>query len=115
MSYRTNNFTIIDQTGQPVRIDIFGADEWSGLYINGKLEEVHDTYWVYEKLFHLLGINQEADDTFMLGQNTKDGVAKNLTEIYDYRLHMDAIEAEADKLEEMAAELRSKAQSLRGN
>lgn len=80
-------------------------DEWSALYVDGKLEVVGATSYVEEKAFALLGVREVTDDSFMQGQVRREGVAQTLVEVDTYR-------REREKRCEAAASLRSQADAL---
>lgn len=87
-------------------IQIHYADEWGGLYVDGKLEYVGDTSNVYDKICEMFGIEGVYDDAFMKGQDKRDGVAKTVEEAEEYgrqrekmRERANALRAEADALE----------------
>ena len=42
-----------------------GSEDWSALYVKGRLVEVGDHYWVEEKLHQLLGIDEISSDDFL--------------------------------------------------
>lgn len=92
-------------TNKPIQIH-HSDGEWSGLYVDGKLEYVGDTSNVYDKLCEMFGIEQEYDNAFMRGQDKRDGVAKTVEEAEEYKRQRDkmrerraALLAEADALE----------------
>jgi len=62
-----------------------GEEDWSALYVKGKLEEVGDHYWVEEKLRQLLGIEEISSDDFLRGGSQREEVAQTLEEIEVYR------------------------------
>ncbi len=96
-----------------------GEEDWSALYVGGKLEEVGDHYWVQEKLLELIGIDEIVSDDFLLGGNAREDVARTVHEIHEYRRAQDALAAdeaakaallaEADELEARARSLREAA------
>lgn len=92
-----------------------GEEEWSALYVRGKLAEVGDHYWVEEKLHQLLGIDEINSDDFLRGGNSREDVAQTLEEIEAYRIRREetSAEAEAEGLLQQAAELIRRAREVR--
>lgn len=93
-----------------------GEEDWSALYVGGKLEEVGDHYMVQDKLLQLLGIDEIVSDDFLLGGKTREGVARTVHEIHEYRREQDAREADAvarAALLAEAEELEARARMLR--
>lgn len=89
-----------------------GGDEWSALYVDGKLDRVGDHYWVEERIFELLGVEERYDDDFMRGQDHREGVAQTLEEIEEYTVAQEALQEEADELINQANELRARADAI---
>ncbi len=99
---------------KPPSLVIYEADEWSALYVDGKLERVGDSYYVEEKAFELAGVTVIQDDAFMRGQDRREGVAKSLDEIIVFKSQRDLDQKRANELREQAAELLAKADALGG-
>lgn len=93
-------------------MEIHHADEWSALYVDGTLAEVGDTYWVEEKAFAMLGVAEVSEDSFLRGQGQKDGVAKTLEEVAEYRRSREERLQEAANLREAAASLLAQASEM---
>ncbi len=91
----------------------YHAEEWSALYVDGKLDTVGDTYLSDERISQLLGVEEhEDDDSFLRGGNSRSDVAKTLEELETYAQTRNnklqqaaALRAEAAKLEAQAASL----------
>lgn len=96
-----------------MELEIHEAEEWSALYIDGKLERVGDSYLAVEKVFELLGVKVVQDNAFMRGQYAREGVAPTLADIESFRVERDARQAEADELAARADELQARAHAIR--
>jgi hypothetical protein len=80
----------------------YNAEEWSALYIDGKLDRVSDAYLVDERVGEILGvkvISGDEGEDFLRGGNTREDVAQTLTDISDWK---SAQEAESGKAELLA-------------
>lgn len=80
----------------------YNAEEWSALYVDGKLDRVGDAYLVDERVGEILGvqvISGDEGEDFLRGGNTREDVAQTLTDISDWK---SAQEAEASKAELLA-------------
>jgi hypothetical protein len=75
--------------------------EWAALYVDGQLDGVGDAYVREERAFELCGVQQVKDNAFLRGQDRRDGVAKTLAEVAEYRRARDD-RAAARKREEAA-------------
>ena len=94
-------------------MEIHYAEEWAALYVDGKLKTVGDSYLAEEMALNLLGVKIVQDDAYMRGQNQRDGVAKTLDEVHEYRVKRDAALARAAELRAQAAELEAQAAALK--
>lgn len=90
-------------------IEIHEAEEWSAVYLDGKLVQVGDSYLADEWLRTRFGVKTVQDEAFMRGQTSREGVAKTLDEVTDYarsrQERLDravALRAEAQRLEDEA-------------
>jgi len=90
-----------------------GGEDWSALYVKGKLEEVGDHYWVEDKLHEVLGITVLSSDDFMRGGDQREDVAQTLDDIEAYRERREEAEAQADDLLLQAAQLEQRAREIR--
>jgi hypothetical protein len=81
---------------EPGDIEFHTADEWTAVYVHGKLVRVGDTYLADEWLQELVGVRHVSGGGFLRGQRRRDGVAKTLEEISEYE------EERNRKLEELA-------------
>lgn len=61
-----------------------GSEEWSALYVDGKLEKYGDHYLVEEHLRLLLGVTTISSDNFLRGGNWGEDVAPTLDAIADW-------------------------------
>lgn len=93
-------------------IEVHEAEEWSALYLDGKLVLVGDSYHADEWIRGHFGIKTVQDDAFMRGQTSRAGVATTLGEVAAYaqdrqdRLTRAAeLQAEAARLTEEASRL----------
>lgn len=95
-------------------LEIHYAEEWAALYVDGKLlpETVGDSYLAEEKAFELLGVKQLHDDAFMRGQSGRDGVARTLDEVNQYKTDREARQMRAKKLRDEALQLMVEADKL---
>ena len=87
-----------------------GSEEWSALYVDGKLAHVGDHYWVQEQLLYELGVEVISSDDFLRGGDDRESVAQNLTELEAYSASREEHEAQAELLE--AESLEAEARSL---
>lgn len=83
----------------------YHGEEWSALYIDGKLDLVGDTYLTDERIAELLGVEEHYSDAFLRGGNQREDVAKNLDELKAY-------EDERNQKLQRAAEMRAEAKRL---
>ena len=90
-------------------IEIHEAEEWSAVYLDGKLVLVGDSYLADEWLRTKFGVKTVQDNAFMRGQTQGAGVAETLDEVADYakarQARLDRIAAlhtEAQRLEDEA-------------
>jgi hypothetical protein len=89
-----------------------GTDDWSALYVDGKLEAVGDHYVIQEKLLDLLEISWEQSNDFLQGGNYRQDVAETYDELLTYRAQRQNREARASALREKAQELIRQAAAL---
>lgn len=82
-----------------------GSDDWSALYIDGKLDRVGDHYLVDERISEIAGVMNVYSDDFLRGGDSRDDVAETTEQINEYG----ALRAER---ENRASELRVQAQRL---
>lgn len=57
------------------------AEDWSALYVNGKLDRVADHYLIDERLRELCSVTTIQSESFLKGGNTYEDVARSLEEI----------------------------------
>jgi len=96
----------------PGRIEFHVAGEWTGVYLDGKLIRVGDSYLADEWLQSFVGVKYVDDDAFMLGQNGYDGVAQTLDEVATFAAQRDANRAQAAALRDEARRLEAQAKEL---
>lgn len=99
------------------KYEIHYAGEWAALYVDGVLDPktVGDTHIAEERALKVLGVKQVFDEAFMRGQNERDGVAKDLQEVEEYKTARDARRVEAERLRTEASKLIEKAKELEAN
>lgn len=83
-----------------------GNDQWSALYVDGRLEYVGDHYNVNEKIHAMFDITVIQSDDFMLGGNYRSEVARSISEITEYAEEIER------KYVARAQELRNQAYAL---
>jgi len=91
-----------------------GSDEWSALYVDGKLDTVGDHYHATERIEQLVGVKVIQNDDFLRGGNYRADVAPTLEDLNLYVRERERREAEAARLRAQAAELRAQADALVG-
>lgn len=91
-----------------------GSEEWSALYVDGKLDYAGDHYLVEEFAMERAGVTIECSDDFLRGGDTRDSVANTLEQVEEYRQKRLLREQKADKLRKQAAFLLREAQDLDG-
>lgn len=89
-----------------------GSQQWSALYVDGKLVRVGDHYGVDEEAMERAGIKCESTDDFMRGGRTRADVASTLSEVEEYRSRRTLAVSQAAKLRAQAADLISRAEQL---
>lgn len=84
-----------------------GSDDWSALYVDGKLHRVSDHYLIDEELRSLFGVETVQSDAFLLGDPhaSRSAVAPTLEAI-------EAFEQDLARRAASAAELRAAADRL---
>jgi hypothetical protein len=91
-------------------LEIHYAEEWAALYVDGKLDEVGDTYVTEERALELAGVTCVHDDAFMRGQTHREGVAQTLSDVTDYRERRATARERAELLRQRAADLLRQAE-----
>ncbi len=96
------------------RLEIHYADDWAALYVDGVLDpqSVGDSYIAEERAFAKLGVKQVHDDAFLRGQTQRDGVAKTLMEVAEYRTTRSERLRQAEEKRQLAARLVQEAEAL---
>ena len=90
-----------------------GSDDWSALYLDGKLIQLGDHYLVQEKIEEIFGIEVYDSDDFLRGGNSREHAAQTLEEVNEYRSKRSQIELDALLLEAQARSLEAQARKLR--
>lgn len=93
-------------------IVIYEAEEWSALYVRGRLDRVGDSYLADERVRELLGITHIQDDAFLRGQDQRSGVAQTLEELRQFQVTREANRKEALRLQREANEMLRRAKEL---
>ena len=92
----------------------YQSEEWSALYIDGKLDTVGDSYHSDERIAQLLGVEEHGDDdAFMRGGNSYADVAQTLDELDSYVNSRTQLLAQAEALRAQATALEAQASSFR--
>lgn len=89
-----------------------GDQEWSALYVDGKLDKVGDHYLIDERIRALFGVSTICSNSFLLGGNYYVDVAQHQADIYYYDLERASVQRAADALFEEAARLHAEAEAL---
>jgi hypothetical protein len=92
---------------------LYTGDEWSALYIDGKLDTIGDSYHSHDRIAELLGVVEHSDDAFLRGGNTREGAAHTLDELDAYVAERTALRSQAAELRRQAADLEARAAQLR--
>src|SRR5688572_20142914 len=95
-----------------MKLEIHYADEWAALYVDGKLEIVGDSYLAEERALMMSCVDLIQDDSFMMGQRYRDGVARTVDEVNQYRIDREARREQAEKLRLEASRLLLEAELL---
>jgi hypothetical protein len=56
---------------KPSDLVIYQENEWSALYVEGKLDIVGDHYLIEERVYQFLEIDVRQSNSFMLGGNSR--------------------------------------------
>jgi hypothetical protein len=73
-----------DVAGQS-KIEFHVDGEWTAVYLDGELVRVGDHYLADEWLQERAGVKVVCDNAFMRGQMAREGVARTLAEVAEYR------------------------------
>ena len=84
-----------------------GSDDWSALYVDGKLDRIGDHYLIDERISELTGVTDYSSDDFLQGGDDRDSAAQTLEELNAW-VARDKAET-ADEALQYAAELRRQA------
>lgn len=87
-------------------------EDWSALYVDGKLDIVGDSYTINDRIEELAGVESHSSDAFMRGGKTREGVAQTLDELHEWEREQETRNEEADRLRAEAAELIARAAQL---
>jgi hypothetical protein len=96
----------------PPRMEVHEEEEWSALYVDGRLALVGGGYLADERVRELVGVVTIQDDAFMRGQKCADGVAQTLEEVEAYRTERERRRTRAAELRAEAARLEREAAGL---
>jgi hypothetical protein len=91
-----------------------GSNEWSALYVDGKLDIVGDHYLIDDRIMVLTGVEEIPSEDFMRGGNSRQDVAPTLDALATYQIENGAKEqeAQAQALRDQAAALIAQADAL---
>ncbi len=92
----------------------YAGNGWAGLYVDGRLEQVGESYVAEEQALALAGVVVIQDDAFMRGQKGREGVAETLDAVAEYRFEREARKAKAARLREQALQMLAEANGLDG-
>jgi hypothetical protein len=87
-----------------------GGNEWSALYIDGKLDKYGDHYIVDERIEELLGVEVRNSDAFVLDDDHT--VCPLLTDVEDRKTMLESIAIREKKMRDDAADLLAQADQL---
>lgn len=90
-----------------------GSDDWSALYIDGRLDTVGDHYLIDERIAEISQVEVRDSDNFLMGGNSKNATASTLDDIeyYEVRQKERAVRQVSD-LRQTAADLLRQAEEL---
>jgi len=91
-----------------------GSEDWSALYVDGKLNYVGDHYNVEERIHELVGVEIIQSDGFLLGGNYREDAAKTVEEVEAFDRAAEEVAESASNLREEAARLLALANQLEG-
>jgi hypothetical protein len=60
----------------------YTGEEWSALYVDGKLDIVGDSYLIDDRISELFGVTEYQDESFMQGGNDYGDVAPTLDALH---------------------------------
>jgi hypothetical protein len=86
-----------------------GDADWSALYVDGKLDRVGDHYLIDERIAELVNVENYNSNYFLLGGESREGVAATTAEIDQYASAKKELEREAAELRRRADELMARA------
>ena len=98
-------------TGAQLEIH-YSDDDWAALYVDGLLDRVGDAYVVEERSLDLLGVTIVHDNSFLRGQDSRDGVAGTLDDVNAYRQAAEQAMTAADAKRAEAQLLLAEADAL---
>ena len=90
-----------------------GNEEWSALYVDGKLDTVGDHYLADDRIRELAGVEVIHGDDFLRGGNQREDVAPTLEALCEWQQVRDRRLAEAAELDRQVDRLRDRADALR--
>jgi hypothetical protein len=99
--------------GQHVGLVVYeGSQEWSALYVDGRLDRVGDHYLIDERIRELMSVTTVRSDDFLRGGFQREDVAPTLEGVVQYTKAKEDRMAEAAQLRAEAAELLAEAEKL---
>lgn len=95
---------------------VYEGEDWSGLYVDGKLKRVGDGYLIDEELREIFGVVTIQNEDFFLGHKhpSRDQVAQTLDEVDLFVMSRTDRERAADTLRAEAARLLEEAKLIDG-
>jgi len=97
---------------QGTEVVIYEDGEWSGVYLDGKLQRVGDTYLADEWVREHFGVVTIQSADYMRGGDLRSEAAQTLDEIRAYTYEREAREQRATDLRAEADRLRAEADAL---
>lgn len=97
---------------QMSEVEIHEAEEWSAVYLDGRLIRVGDSYLADEWVREHFGVVTVQDDAYLRGQTSAAGVAQTLDEVREYATQRSQRKANAETLRFQASELLAQAEKL---
>lgn len=95
------------------RVTVYeGSDDWSAVYVDGRLAQVGDHYLADEFLRRHFGVETVQSDDFLRGGSTRADVAPTLDDLQVWADERDARAARAEQMRLDAAELLAQAERM---
>lgn len=98
-----------------MKLQRFTGEDWSALYVDGKLDTVGDSYLIDERISEIAGVEEKISEGFFKGGYDYQHVLETADEVFEHIREQEhdaevkraaKIEAQARALEEQAKKLR---------